>query len=208
MQHEPDLNALAALAEQRLPQAERDALLEHAAGCRACREILAALTRASGGERTTAQAWSRPRFWMPVAATLAIAAVGTVMLTRQDRAPAGHEASRSSSTSTPAPTAAAPSAAAPLPAPPEAPGPTEQPESLERRRGATRNVSGKVFRLEAGTWVDSTYDETAGLPVVDITSRAQERDVVSRLPSLKPYVALGPHVVVVWRGTVYRFTLS
>jgi hypothetical protein len=208
MKHEPDLNALAALAEQRLPPAEQATVLEHAADCRECREILAALTRASAGERTTAQAWSRPRFWMPVAATLAIAAVGTVMLTRQDQAPVAHEASRSSGASTQPSAAAPPAPAAPQPAPPEASGRTGQPESLDRRRGATRNVSGKVFRLEAGNWIDSTYDETAGLPVVDITSRAQKRDVLSRLPSLKPYVALGPHVVVVWRGTVYRFGMS
>src|SRR3989442_15992137 len=70
---EPNLNALAALAEGRLSVAERATALEHLESCVRCRTIAAELTRARAS-RTPNTVWT----WraLPLAASLAIAAVG------------------------------------------------------------------------------------------------------------------------------------
>ena len=46
--------------------------------------------------------------------------------------------------------------------------------------------------------------KTAGLPEVDIGGPDERRRILSRLPALAPYFALGDRVVVVFEGTVYR----
>jgi hypothetical protein len=86
------------------------------------------------------------------------------------------------------------------PKPPADPGTT-------RRSGSEREVAGRRFRLEAGTWIDTGYDQFALLPVVDVRT-AEERDaLVAKVPALKPFLELGPRVTVVHAGTVYRFDL-
>ena len=66
-------------------------------------------------------------------------------------------------------------------------------------------MGGKTFRLEAGTWVDTRYDPKQLLPVIDIPA-AERAARLRDIPSLRPYAALGPRVIVVVEGTVYRLS--
>jgi hypothetical protein len=82
-----------------------------------------------------------------------------------------------------------------------------RPTELSKTRGADRRIGGKTFRLEAGTWVDTAYDSKKFLPVVDI-SAAERADRLRDIPSLRPYAALGPRVIVVIDGKVYRMGVN
>ena len=77
-------------------------------------------------------------------------------------------------------------------------------EGLLARRGGVKRVAGKAFRLVGGEWIDMSYEPMAGLPEVDIGGPDERRRILSRLPALAPYFALGERVVVVFEGTVYR----
>ena len=83
--------------------------------------------------------------------------------------------------------------------------PMLDPDTLVKR-GAVRRAGGKTFRLVAGEWVDTGFDSTASLPTMLIQGPDERAAVVQRLPALRPYAALGDRVVVVFEGTVYRFT--
>jgi len=72
-------------------------------------------------------------------------------------------------------------------------------------RGAGRRVAGKTFRLAAGEWTDASFDAAAELPITDVNGPDERAALLSRLPALAPYAALGARVVVVFEGTVYRF---
>jgi putative zinc finger protein len=73
--------------------------------------------------------------------------------------------------------------------------------------GETR-VDGKPFSLEAGTWMDASFDPLAGLPAVDVTTAADRTRILQEHPGLTPFAALGPRVTVVFRGSVYRFDVK
>jgi hypothetical protein len=80
-------------------------------------------------------------------------------------------------------------------------------DDLTTRRSGVRELGGKTFRLVAGEWVDSDYDPLGLFPVENIGPEARA-SLLDRIPELKPYAALGPNVLVVHRGVVYRFSAS
>jgi hypothetical protein len=208
MRHEPNLNDLAALADGRLTGADRDRTLAHVAECQECRDVLALLARrasaASGLRRP------RPSVWMPVAAMLTVATVAGLLL-RGPAGPTPPDGGPPAAGSSPPPGDRALPAPAPGPrptmAPDAAPGqpPPATPDDLARRRSGTRQVDGKVFRLVAGEWIDSSFDPAALLPVIEVNTAAARRELLARIPALEPYAALGDRVIVVFRGDVYRF---
>jgi hypothetical protein len=78
--HDPGM--LAALAEGRLEGAEREHVVAHVADCLECRQTLAALgsamadgtlAPAAGTRADASRRWTRPRLWLPVAASVLIA---------------------------------------------------------------------------------------------------------------------------------------
>lgn len=229
----PDLNALAAFIDQRLSEADRAAVITHLAGCFECRTVVA--THARGLGPTTVQADQpagrrsrsgfRPAVWLPIAATLTLATTATLMVVwRIDRgtpapAPIATETARPApGTAVPAPGTPGPATATPSPVAPETqspvrpptPAPTAtvppgQPDPLATRRNAVRVVNGKTFRLVAGEWIDAAYDPLAALPVRDLVGPDARTDLLTRMPALAPYAALGATVTVVHEGVVYRF---
>jgi hypothetical protein len=215
MNHEPDLNRIAAFVEGRLAAAEREALLSHMAGCRACREVLALLAERQSMSPAAAW-WQRPAVWLPVAATLVVASVSVLLVTGPAEVPVappplpvttplaqppppGSETRPGASPPIGAPAAASP--VAPVP------NPSGSTDDLLRRRGGARLVGEKTFQLVAGEWIDQAYDSAALLPVVEAATEAARRDLLSRTPALEPYAALGNRVTVVHEGTVYRFAI-
>ena len=74
-----DLNRLAAFAEDRLDESERQQFVAHLAGCAECRATLAAYVRAAVPAEAAAVATDSPsswRSWMSIAATLAVLTIG------------------------------------------------------------------------------------------------------------------------------------
>ncbi len=208
--HDPGL--LAAYLEGRLDSGERDVLTTHLAGCAECRQALALLARAAHAgliPRPRPVAWpdfARHRLWLPVAAALVIA-VATVTRVNWSPTPVGETRPSpappgASMSPPPAPSEAAPSPVSSVgsPAPPA--------EALDPgvlvKRGAGRRVAGKTFRLAKGEWIDASYDPEAGLPITDVNG-PERSSLLSRLPALAPYAALGERVLVVFEGTAYRF---
>jgi hypothetical protein len=201
MSHEPDLNRLAALVDRRLTGDERQDVLGHLAECRTCRDVVAVLT-AELGPVQGATRWTRPAVWLPIAATLAIAAGASFLVRSTDRPVL---------TPPPAPPTVVvrqppPDSAGTAPGvtPPARPA-VGEPDDLLPRRGGTRQVGAKTFRLVAGQWIDSTYDPAALLPIVEVPSADARRDLLARIPALAPYAAIGDRVIVVHEGQVYRF---
>ena len=208
--HDPGL--LAAYLEGRLDAREREVLTAHLAGCAECRQVLALLARAAHAgliPRPTPAA--RPGFalhrWLPLAAALVIA-VATVVRWNWSPTPFGE--------TRPSPAPAGVSISPPPSASEAAPSPASSPGGAKRRadtldpgvlvrRGAGRRVAGKTFRLAAGEWIDASFDPAAGLPITDVNGPDQRSSLLSRLPALAPYAALGERVLVVFEGTVYRF---
>ena len=175
-----DLNLLAASLEDRLDDQERAGLTLHLAGCAECRQTLALLARAGAEERLSL---IRGRFgrlprhvWLPLAASLFIAVSLAGWLYR--------------------------------PLPREGLERTTHPldERLLLKRGGERQAAGKTFRLVAGEWIDAAFDPGQALPTVVVSGADERSALLSRLPDLAPYAALGERVVVVFEGTVYRFT--
>jgi hypothetical protein len=203
MSHEPDLNRLAALVDGRLTNDERQGVLSHLAECRTCRDVVSVLTDGLGpAPAATRWPWSRPAVWLPIAATLAIAAGGAFLVNTTSRgalAPPPPPETVVVSPPSPERTVPAPEV---RPSPPPAAG---APEDLLRRRSGTRQVGMKTFRLVAGEWTDSTYDPGALLPIVEVASAGARRDLLARTPALAPYAAVADRVVVVHEGSVYRF---
>ena len=207
--HEHDLNALAAHLEGRLEGEERQRTIDHLSRCLQCRETAALLSRSqpalaekSGdpsvdrGMARTARPW-----WLGLAAA---AVVGTAVAVRvlspsssPHREPASVATAADSPKSPPVEAARTPSPSAPVSRP-------VLDEGLLARRGGVKRVAGKAFRPVGGEWVDMSYEPTAGLPEVDIGGPDERRRILSRVPALAPYFALGDRVVVVFEGTVYR----
>jgi hypothetical protein len=212
-----DANLLAAFLENRLSSDERREMERHLADCRDCRETLAlsstASTASAPSERPAA---FRVPTWLAAAAALALAGwfgYRTFTLERVERLPAPDSPRQ-------APLPAASPAARDAPAPPEAlvpppssessapqvpPPGVEKPEPLSTKRGSERRIGSKTFRFVAGEWVDSAFDPTAGLPVVEARTAGERRDLVGRVPALAPFARMGGRVTVVVDGTVYLF---
>jgi hypothetical protein len=218
MAHEPDLNLLAAFAERRLSDAERDRLIGHLAGCGPCRDTLALLLRA-GIDAPVQQSRRgiRSAVWMPVAASVAIIVLGALVVGRIDSrlSPRGLPASTPEQSQTSRAQSAAPPPSPSSPSSARAPhieettrqrGRTNSGEDLARRRGGERRVGKKLFRMVAGEWIDADYDRLTGLPEVEVTADSDRRALLARIPALVPYAALGSRVTVVHAGTVYRFS--
>lgn len=211
MSHEPDLNLLAAFHEGRTAPSEREAILSHLAECRECRDVLSLLAKHVPRPAPAAQLRVTALRWLPIAATLAVATAGLVLVSGALRNP-----SSPASDVSPAPAASQPqpgdrSNAAASPSPradtPAKTGETlsAQPEDVLRTRTGQRIVGAKTFRLVAGEWVDGEYDPAALLPVVDVPSAAARRELLARIPTLAAFAAVGERVTVVHEGTVYRF---
>lgn len=204
--HDPGL--LAAYVEGRLDEGERRALTVHLGACADCRQALAMLARAPGVLPVTARRHlvASP-VWLALAATVILA---TLAVRRLDGPIAGGVEERpggsvpiSSATppaSPPAIVGASPRAIVP------AADPMLDPELLVKRGAPLRHAGGKSFRLVAGEWVDTGFDPIAPLPTLRIQGPGERAAVVQRLPALAPYAGVGDRVVVVFEGTVYRFT--
>lgn len=225
-EHEHDLNLLAAFLEDRLDQQERTRLVEHLAECAECRGTLAVMGRAAAAgallpvapmpePAQEPRAWRVPgRLWLPLAASVTIAAaVGLRLLPVTPR----------TEVSPPSPSAPAAvvdrasppvAEAAPSPEPMSSPAagarrsspPSMVDESLLVKRGGERRVAGKAFRLVAGEWVDVRFDPAAALPIVSVAGSEDRAALLARVPPLAPYAGLGERVLVVFEGTVYRFS--
>ena len=216
---EHDLNLLAAYVEGRLAGSERERFVAHLAGCADCRITLAALARdrAASGSALRLDAESRREIplarrlaqvphaaWLPLAAVLVLATATSYSLLREPvsaphtvatpAAAVSHALPRASVTPTPN-TATSPSL----------PIRSGDERLLVKRGGSTRTVAGKTFRLKAGEWTDASFDPEAGLPVIEVSGAGELADLLGRLPALGSFAALGGRVLVVWKGTVYRF---
>ncbi len=83
-----DLDALAAFIEGGLDGADRQRVLAHVADCADCRRTLAELGRAAadGGkpliakERITPARWTKPRIWLPIAASVLVGSFAWFLL--------------------------------------------------------------------------------------------------------------------------------
>jgi hypothetical protein len=204
----PDFEALAAFAEGRVSASERAAITDHLSSCATCRAIVAELAR--GAVPTTAPAGLR---WLPIAATLAIAAAGGGVYMITFRTPVSPDTTPAPPVAEPAPQNAAPVVTSPPGAtPPSATGTVPSvntprggvpggPDQL--RAAGSRAVAGKKFRLAAGEWIDTEYQLSNFLPEVDIRSR----DDLTAHPALQPYASLGARFTVVLSGTVYRVAI-
>ena len=209
--HHPGL--LAAFLEGRLDLREREVMTGHLAGCAECRQALALLARAAhAGLIPRPAPAARPgptlRRWQPLAAAaVLVVAVATVTRLSWPPAPAGETApSPPPGVSRPPPPS--PDEAAPAPSSPPA-GAVPRADALDPgvlvTRGGVRRVAGKTFRLAAGEWTDASFDPAAGLPITEAHGPDQRSSLLSRVPALAPYAALGERVLVVLDGTVYRF---
>lgn len=201
--HDPGL--LAAYAEGRLDAGERRAMTLHLGACADCRRALAMLARAGALPIAAPRKPVAIPVWLALAATVILA---TLAVRRPD-GPLASVVERGGETVASAP--ATPSA--PLPAiveeAPPARVPADDPmldPALLVKRGPVRQAGGKTFRLRAGEWVDTAFESTASLPTLLIQGADERAAVVNRRPGLRPYAALGERVVVVFDGSVYRFT--
>jgi hypothetical protein len=212
-----DLNLLAAYMEDRLDPSERARFVSHLASCNECRSTLAVYARGARSapelfDAGNGPAWFRQtRVWLPAAATvlLTTAIVGGLRIARPPEAapPAASSsapAPRSGAAASPPASAGSDRSAAFRSGTPAIPAPSAT-EDLLRRRSGERLVAGKTLRLVAGEWIDVAYDPLAALPEVDVRTPADRKALLDRLPALRPFAVLGPRVVVVHEGTVYRF---
>jgi len=193
-----DLNQLAAFVEHRLDDGERATVVQHLATCRECRQIVAGLAARPFTNRRAL----RTAVWLPIAASLALV-IGAGWFAR-DRFGAPPPTEPPIVAPTPDPTTPTPTPPVVAPTPKPAPPPVDPGTT---RRGSEREIAGRRFRLEAGTWIDVGYDPFALLPAVDVRTVAERDTLLVRVPDLKPYLALGSKLTVVHAGTVYRFDL-
>lgn len=204
----PTIEVIAAFIDGRLSAGERADVVAHLAGCRDCRETLAAF--AHGHDVSPAPAarssfMPKARVWLALAATLAVVTTAGVVIRRL---PAPPLLAPAPAVSAPEPPAPDPADRATPPQPPLTP-PSTTPasppaEDLTIRRSAVRQIGDKTFRLEAGEWVDATYDPLGMMPIEPVPSGARAA-LLARIPDLAPFAALGPRVLVVHQGIVYRF---
>ena len=190
---EHDLNRLAAFVEQRLDPAERASVVQHLAACVECREVVAGLAREGIGEARTGL---RTAVWLPIAASIVLV-IGAGWFARD----------RLLTPDAPVPPPPTPTILVPIPEPGPKPEPPPPDPGTIRRSANEREVGGRRFKLEAGIWIDTAYDQFALLPVVDVKTAADRDALLAKLPALKPFIDLGPRVTVVYQGTVYRFDL-
>lgn len=203
-----DLNALAAYVDQELDAEERSRVERHLAGCPECRATLATYARASAAERPTvaapgAASFSISRGWLAFAASVLVAA--GVSLYVSNSSPRPEPGGGTGPSPTPAPKIDAPPAAtSPVPAvqPPSSPASPNPPSGI---RNGEVQIDGKTLRLEAGAWVDASYDPLKLLPVTNVSSAGERARLIQEKPAIKAYADLGPQVTVVLDGIVYRF---
>jgi anti-sigma factor RsiW len=217
--HNPNL--LAAYLEDRLDDAEKQRLLGHLTTCADCRGTLALLGRAaSAGDVPLPSVRDRPprerrwrvatRNWLPVAASVAIAAaIGIRTASRPSPLPI--EPPERPALPQPREVGLMPALAPSAASSPASAQPSGRPEgvideSLLAKRGTSRHVAGKVFRLASDEWLDVGFDPAAALPIVSVKGAEERAAVLARLPALTPYAALGDRVSVLFEGTVYRFS--
>ena len=215
----PDLNAIAAFIDNRLDQEERAAVVQHLAACVECRQTLAAFSRGQAAPAITPAGASVARqlrghwIWLPVAASLAVATTVGLLVLRNEQGvdlliPAPHRPQIDKPLAPPASPTVPPKSETVGETPKTPPErPRQSTDDLTTRRSGVRRLGDKTFSLVAGEWVDSAYDPLGLLPVENVLPDAREA-LLDRLPGLKPYAALGPRVVVVYRGVVYRFSPS
>lgn len=230
-----DYDHLEALVDQRANDVDREIAESHLAVCATCALALSDLekfrhdlggmsaagdatsasTEAAGSDTgaaapalTKAAVWRRQRVWIAAAAALVVA----VIVPRLTRPPAPDPAPSALAPfeGTPSPPVP-PSPPAAVPAVPAEPSGPAAPAGRtmsdpERLRSGSRRVGDKVFRLVAGEWVDTTYDRLALLPEVRVTGAPARAELLTRVPALRAYAALGDRVTVVHDGTLYRFT--
>jgi Putative zinc-finger len=211
---EHDLNAIAAYAERRLDEDERARLERHLLGCVECRATLAAYARGAlavpetrATSRASGVGFARTS-WLALAAS-AVLAVGVSLYMRTETP--GPPPPRSRAPQSPVAGEVEPPVESPvvrLPSPPPAPPPAGDRGGLSTTRGGQRWMGGKTFRLEAGAWIDATYDPRKALPTSDVSGVEARAALLRNKPALKPYAALGAHVTVVFDGVVYRFDMQ
>jgi hypothetical protein len=184
------LNLLAAYVDGRLDSTEREQLTAHLASCRQCRTTVAALVQmpnATVAFRSPAGGYrwlTRTPVWLSAAAVLVLATVAIMGGLRL-------------------PTADVPGApSSPTDVVRQAP---RTPPEAGIQLPTRRTVEGKTFRFVASEWVDDTHDPLKGLPEVEVRSEAHRAAVLDKIPELRPFAALGTRVIVVYRGTVYKF---
>ncbi|HEY4645265.1 MAG TPA: zf-HC2 domain-containing protein [Steroidobacteraceae bacterium] len=181
-----DLDLLAAFAEGRLDEPDRQRVITHVAECVECRRTLAHLGRAiadgslpRAAKRPAAPGiqWSNARVWLPIAASVLVGTFAWFQLaTSPDVSTEG-----------------------------ESPAAGVSEEELLTKRSGGRIVAGKTFRMTSGEWVDAAFDPSLGVPTVVIRGADERSALLARIPELTPFTELGDRVVVVWDGTVYRF---
>jgi hypothetical protein len=181
-----DLDLLAAFAEGRLDEPDRQRVIGHVAECVECRQTLAHVGRALAegrlqtAERRSAAAgirWTDPRVLLPLAASVLVGTFAWFQLAKSpDRSAGG--------------------------GPPAAGVPEDE---LLTTRSAGRVVAGKTFRMTSGEWIDASFDASAGLQSVTVRGAGERSALLARIPDLAPFTELGDRVVVVWEDTVYRF---
>lgn len=200
----PDFDALGALLDGSLEPEERARVEEHLSQCRECRATVALFARARAVPRRPARAVP----WLAAAAGILLAtAVGVRIASKASSSPPPESppAEGPPATSGSHPPAATESIPSPEPAavaPSVAPAPEER---LEVRRSGHKKVGEKTFQLIAGEWVDRDYDPDGDLETVTVVGADRRRELLSRVPALARFAAVGDRVVVVWEGKAYRF---
>src|SRR5207244_3577193 len=121
---------------------------------------------------TTSSGASRIRVtttWLALAAS-AVLAVGVSVYIRMNPgrpAPAIEGAQPAPPAAQGSPAVESPAVLPPAPAPRP---PSREVGGLSTMRSGTRRVGEKMFRLEAGAWVDTTFDPRQALPITDIST--------------------------------------
>lgn len=69
----------------------------------------------------------------------------------------------------------------------------------------SRHVGSKTFRNKDGAWIDTTYDPSAKVPVIDLVFGSEALlKAIAKDSRLASYAALGQIVTVAHNGKVYR----
>ena len=208
-----DLNLIAAYIEHRLDEEERVLFERHLVTCTECREVLAAYARGSTAHVRAVGIPARPlglglpvQGWLALAASAVLAVGVSVYLGMVPSRTSGVPTERQLAPAVETPAAPTSVSAPAVPKPGKAPS-TSAPRrtDLSKTRSSERHVGDKTFRLEAGTWVDTAYNPLQLLPATDVSTSEKRTDLLQEQPALKPYADLGPQVIVVFDGMVYRF---
>ncbi|MEE8424810.1 MAG: hypothetical protein V3S11_03230, partial [Elusimicrobiota bacterium] len=78
-----------------------------------------------------------------------------------------------------------------------------------RKALKTKSIGGKTFYLRRGVWVDGEYDKTRYASAKTVRVRYMSDKyfkLIRNVSGLARYLAIGPKVTLVLRGTVYRVT--